>query len=62
MINELEGLSILEDQRAGKQFYGAHAYQDWLNSKGLTADSEGWCFILFKFKNKSYISAHHFFL
>ncbi|XP_067928691.1 protein phosphatase 1 regulatory subunit 12B-like [Watersipora subatra] len=41
MIDELENLSILEDERAGKQFCGADAYKDWLNSRGLAADKEG---------------------
>lgn len=41
MIDELNSLSILEDQRAGKQFYGADAYKSWLSSKDLHADTEG---------------------
>ena len=40
MIDELNSLSILEDQRAGKQFYGADAYKSWLSSKDLHADTE----------------------
>lgn len=41
MIDELESLSILEDDKAGKQFYGVGAYKDWLNTKGLSTTSEG---------------------
>jgi len=40
MVEELEGLSILEEQ-AGKLDYGADAYKDWLNDKGMHVDKEG---------------------
>jgi len=40
MISELNNLALLEDERAGKQFYGAQAYQDWLGSKGLEVDQK----------------------
>lgn len=41
MIDELNNLTILEDQRAGKQFYGANAFTEWMNTKGLHASSSG---------------------
>lgn len=41
MIEELGNLSILEDERAGKEFYGADAYKSWLSTKGLHADETG---------------------
>lgn len=48
MIEELGSLSILEDERAGKQFCGADAYKMWLTTQGLHADESGWLASLLK--------------
>lgn len=41
MIEELNSFSSLQDKRAGKEFYGAGAYRDWLSTQGLESNASG---------------------